>query len=42
VVLVLLDPPAGGLEELWSAIAAHVSCGELELAADTAHRSAHV
>ncbi len=39
-VLVLLDPPPGGLEELWSAIAAHVSRGELELATDTVHRLA--
>ena len=39
-VLVLLDPPPGGLEELWSAIAAHASRGEQELAADTVHRLA--
>jgi TnpA family transposase len=39
-VLVLLDPPPGGLEELWSAIAAHVSRSELELAAATVDRLA--
>lgn len=32
-VLVLLDPPAGGIEELWSAIGQRVSRSELELAA---------
>ena len=39
-VLVLLDPPPGGVEELWNAITAHVSRGELELAAETVHRVA--
>jgi hypothetical protein len=37
-VLVLLDPPPGGIEELWSAIAAHVPRSELELATDTVRR----
>jgi hypothetical protein len=37
-VLVMLDPPPGGIEELWSAINAHVPRGELELATDTVHR----
>jgi TnpA family transposase len=37
-VLVLLDPPPGGIEELWSAIAAHVPRSELELATDTVQR----
>ena len=32
-VLVLLDPPAGGIEELWSAIGRHVSRSDLERAA---------
>ena len=39
-VLVLLDPPPGGIEELWSAITAHVSRSELVLATDTVHRLA--
>ena len=39
-VLVLLDPPPGGLEELWSAIAAHVPRSELVLATDTVNRLA--
>jgi hypothetical protein len=39
-VLVLLDPPAGGIEELWSAIGRHVSRSELELAAATVHQLA--
>ena len=39
-MLVLLDPPPGGIEELWSAIAVHVSRSELELATDTVHRLA--
>jgi len=29
-VLVLLDPPAGGIEELWSAVGRHVSRTQLE------------
>lgn len=37
-VLVLLDPPPGGIEELWSAIAAHVPRSELDLATDTVQR----
>ena len=39
-VLVLLDPPPGGIEELWSAINAHIPRSELELASDTVHRLA--
>ncbi len=39
-VLVLLDPPAGGIEELWSAIDRHVSRSELERAAATVHELA--
>ena len=39
-VLVLLDPPAGGIEELWSAIDRHVSRSELERAAATVHQLA--
>ena len=39
-VLVLLDPPPGGIEELWSAIGRHVSRAELELAAATVHQLA--
>jgi TnpA family transposase len=39
-VLVLLDPPAGGIEELWSAIGWHVSRSELELAAATVQQLA--
>ena len=39
-VLVLLNPPPGGIEELWSAITVHVSRSELELATDTVHRLA--
>lgn len=39
-VLVLLDPPPGGLAELWSAIAKYVSRDELALAADAVHRLA--
>jgi hypothetical protein len=39
-VLVLLDPPPGGIEELWSAIAARVPRSELLLATDTVHRLA--
>jgi TnpA family transposase len=39
-VLVLLDPPAGGIEELWNAIGRHVSRSELELAAATVHQLA--
>jgi len=35
-----LDPPPGGVEELWSAIGVHVSRSELELAVDTVHRVA--
>jgi hypothetical protein len=39
-VLVLLDPPAGGIEQLWSAIDRHVSRSELERAAATVHQLA--
>ena len=39
-VLVLLDPPPGGIEELWSAIGRHVSRSELERAAATVHQLA--
>lgn len=39
-VLVLLDPPTGGIEELWNAIGRHVSRSELELAAATVHQLA--
>ncbi len=39
-VLVLLDSPSGGVEELWNAINARVSRDELELAAATVHRFA--
>ena len=40
-VLVLLDPPAGGIDELWNAIGRHVSRRDLERAADTvAHLAA--
>jgi len=39
-VLILLDPPPGGIEELWSAIGVHVSRSELEVAVDTVHRTA--
>lgn len=31
-ILVLIDPPPGGIEELWSTIAVHVTRRELELA----------
>lgn len=37
-VLVLLDPPPSGIEELWSAIGQRVSRSELELAAATVHQ----
>ena len=37
-VLVLLDPPAGGFDALWAAIAARVSRGELEAASDAVGR----
>jgi TnpA family transposase len=39
-VLVLLDPPAGGVEELWRAIGHHVSRSELEQAVATVHQLA--
>jgi TnpA family transposase len=39
-VLVLLDPPAGGIEELWSAIGRQVSRSELERAAATVQQLA--
>jgi hypothetical protein len=39
-VLVLLDPPAGGIDELWSAIGRHVSRSELEQAAATVQQLA--
>ncbi|MCA1679932.1 MAG: hypothetical protein LC790_14785 [Actinobacteria bacterium] len=39
-VLILRDPPPGGVEELWSAIGVHVSRSELELAVDTVRRVA--
>jgi hypothetical protein len=39
-VLVLLDPPPGGIEELWSAIDRQVSRSELERAAATVHQLA--
>jgi hypothetical protein len=39
-VLVLLDPPAGGIEELWSAIGRHVSRSELERASATVQQLA--
>jgi hypothetical protein len=39
-VLVLLDPPPGGIEELWSAIGQRVSRSELERAALTVHQLA--
>ena len=37
-VLVLLDPPPGGLDALWAAINARVSRGELEAASDAVGR----
>lgn len=37
-VLVLLDPPPGGLEALWAAIGARVSRGELETATESVGR----
>ena len=39
-MLVLLDPPAGGIEELWSAIGRNVSRSDLEWAAATVHQLA--
>jgi hypothetical protein len=39
-VLVLLDPPPGGIQELWSAIDRRVSRSELERAAATVHQLA--
>jgi hypothetical protein len=39
-VLVLLDPPAGGIEELWQAIGRHVTRSELEQAVATVHELA--
>ena len=39
-VLVLLDPPAGGIEELWSAIGRHLSRSDLERAAATVQQLA--
>ena len=39
-VLVLLDPPPGGVEELWSVIGRQVSRSELERAAATVHQLA--
>lgn len=39
-MLILLDPPPGGIEELWNAITAQVSRGELELAAATVQQLA--
>lgn len=39
-VLVLLDPPAGGVDELWNAIGQHVSRRDLECAADPVARLA--
>jgi len=37
-VLVLLDLPAGGIEELWQAIGHHVTRSELEQAVATVHK----
>ena len=37
-MLVLLDPPSGGLDALWAAIDARVSRGDLEAASDTVGR----
>lgn len=37
-VLVLLNPPPGGIEELWSAIGRHVSRSDLERATATVHQ----
>jgi TnpA family transposase len=39
-VLVLLDPPAGGIDELWNAIGRQVSRSDLELAAATVQQLA--